>query len=256
MVTRLLYVPRLWTGELVPTGVVTSFANNGNGDRERFFETRRHHPATAGPSYGPAGVAMLTHQMSLSGGIGPSLVRGGGPSVGSSSIGEPSGISGPGTGGIFSSASSIDARYVEELENDFFELEDRYDNLQHERERLASEIEGKTRSIEELQGTLEQYREKLSSLERRCNHLEDEIKGYRILYKLKLACSSFRVGGGGLINWFCQVPGADCLGPVTVRLCEGAFGSPSCTANPSILNFHPSCDGHRQGRKLAATNID
>ncbi|CDS35505.1 Prefoldin [Echinococcus multilocularis] len=84
-----------------------------------------------------------------------------------------------GTSGVFSSASSIDARYVEELENDFFDLEDKYDALARERNDLSMELEAKVRSIEELQTSLEQYKEKVSTLERRCTHLEEEIKGYR-----------------------------------------------------------------------------
>nr|CDS24830.1 Prefoldin [Echinococcus granulosus] len=84
-----------------------------------------------------------------------------------------------GTSGIFSSASSIDARYVEELENDFFDLEDKYDALARERNDISMELEAKVRSIEELQTSLEQYKEKVSTLERRCTHLEEEIKSYR-----------------------------------------------------------------------------
>ncbi len=81
--------------------------------------------------------------------------------------------------GVFSSASSIDARYVEELENDFFDLEDKYDALARERNELSLELDAKVRSVEELQTSLEQYKEKASTLERRCAHLEDEIKQYR-----------------------------------------------------------------------------
>ncbi|VDM31454.1 unnamed protein product [Hydatigera taeniaeformis] len=84
-----------------------------------------------------------------------------------------------GAGGVFSSASSIDARYVEELENDFFDLEDKYDALARERNDLSLELEAKVRSVEELQASLEQYKEKVNTLERRCTHLEEEIKGYR-----------------------------------------------------------------------------
>lgn len=84
-----------------------------------------------------------------------------------------------GAGGVFSSASSIDARYVEELENDFFDLEDKYDALARERNDLSLELEAKVRSVEELQTSLEQYKEKVNTLERRCTHLEEEIKSYR-----------------------------------------------------------------------------
>uniref|UniRef100_A0A5K3FB09 Protein SOGA2 n=2 Tax=Mesocestoides corti TaxID=53468 RepID=A0A5K3FB09_MESCO len=84
-----------------------------------------------------------------------------------------------GATGIFSSASSIDARYVEELENDFFDLEDRYDALARERNDLSLELESKMRSVEELQTSLEQYKEKVVTLERRCAHLEEEVKTYR-----------------------------------------------------------------------------
>ncbi|VDL11671.1 unnamed protein product [Hymenolepis diminuta] len=84
-----------------------------------------------------------------------------------------------GASGVFSSASSIDARYVEELENDFFDLEDKYDALARERNDLSMELEAKVRSIEELQASLEQYKEKVTTLERRCTHLEEEIKTYR-----------------------------------------------------------------------------
>ncbi|KER28311.1 hypothetical protein T265_04840 [Opisthorchis viverrini] len=81
--------------------------------------------------------------------------------------------------GIYSSASSIDARYIEELENDFFALEDKHDALLRERELLASELETKVRMVADLQSTLEQYREKVTLLERRCIHMEEEIKSYR-----------------------------------------------------------------------------
>ncbi|KAL3308012.1 hypothetical protein Ciccas_013463, partial [Cichlidogyrus casuarinus] len=81
--------------------------------------------------------------------------------------------------GVFSSASSIDARYVEELENDFFELEDKYDTLSKEKEELSSELSSKLCQIDELQGALEHYREKISILERRCLHFEEEVKNYR-----------------------------------------------------------------------------
>ncbi|XP_018653642.1 hypothetical protein Smp_134570, partial [Schistosoma mansoni] len=78
-----------------------------------------------------------------------------------------------------SSASSIDARYVEELENDFFALEDKHELLLKERDELNIELEVKIRTISELQTTLDQYREKVSQLERRCGHLEEEVKSYR-----------------------------------------------------------------------------
>ncbi|KAH8856606.1 Protein SOGA3 [Schistosoma japonicum] len=83
------------------------------------------------------------------------------------------------TGINHSSASSIDARYVEELENDFFALEDKHELLQRERDELNLELEVKIRTISELQATLDQYREKVSLLERRCGHLEEEVKSYR-----------------------------------------------------------------------------
>ncbi|VDP85416.1 unnamed protein product, partial [Schistosoma mattheei] len=83
-----------------------------------------------------------------------------------------------------SSASSIDARYVEELENDFFALEDKHELLLRERDELNIELEVKIRTISELQATLDQYREKLSQLERRCGHLEEEVKSYRERLKL------------------------------------------------------------------------
>lgn len=82
-------------------------------------------------------------------------------------------------GGINSSASSIDARYIEELENDFFALEDKHEAVLRERNELTAELEAKARSVTELQTTLEQYKEKVALLERRCLHLEEEIKGYR-----------------------------------------------------------------------------
>lgn len=92
-----------------------------------------------------------------------------------------------GASGIFSSASSIDARYVEELENDFFDLEDKYDALARERNDLSMELEAKVRSVEELQASLEQYKEKVTTLERRCAHLEEEIKTYRcVTLKFKI----------------------------------------------------------------------
>ncbi|CAH8558301.1 unnamed protein product [Schistosoma turkestanicum] len=88
-------------------------------------------------------------------------------------------------GGInHSSASSIDARYVEELENDFFALEDKHELLLRERDELNLELEVKIRTIGELQATLDQYREKVSHLERRCGHLEEEVKSYRERLKL------------------------------------------------------------------------
>uniref|UniRef100_A0A094ZLJ8 Protein SOGA2 n=1 Tax=Schistosoma haematobium TaxID=6185 RepID=A0A094ZLJ8_SCHHA len=83
-----------------------------------------------------------------------------------------------------SSASSIDARYVEELENDFFALEDKHELLLRERDELNIELEVKIRTISELQATLDQYREKVSQLERRCGHLEEEVKSYRERLKL------------------------------------------------------------------------
>ncbi|CAH8639846.1 unnamed protein product [Schistosoma rodhaini] len=83
-----------------------------------------------------------------------------------------------------SSASSIDARYVEELENDFFALEDKHELLLKERDELNIELEVKIRTISELQTTLDQYREKVSQLERRCGHLEEEVKSYRERLKL------------------------------------------------------------------------
>ncbi|CAH8657865.1 unnamed protein product [Dicrocoelium dendriticum] len=83
------------------------------------------------------------------------------------------------TGGVYSSASSIDARYIEELENDFFALEDKHEATLRERDELVTELEAKIRSISDLHATLEQYREKVNHLERRCLHLEEEIKGYR-----------------------------------------------------------------------------
>ncbi|CAH8600840.1 unnamed protein product [Heterobilharzia americana] len=87
-------------------------------------------------------------------------------------------------GVVHSSASSIDARYVEELENDFFALEDKHDLLIRERDELNSELEIKVRTISELQATLDQYREKVTHLERRCGHLEEEVKSYRERLKL------------------------------------------------------------------------
>ncbi|KAL7055014.1 hypothetical protein AAHC03_024281 [Spirometra sp. Aus1] len=81
--------------------------------------------------------------------------------------------------GVYSSASSIDARYVEELENDFFDLEDKYDSLLRERNELSVELDAKMRSIEELQTLVEQYKEKATTLGARCTHLEEEIKTYR-----------------------------------------------------------------------------
>ncbi|VDP80831.1 unnamed protein product [Echinostoma caproni] len=80
---------------------------------------------------------------------------------------------------VHSSASSIDARYIEELENDFFALEDKHEAVVRERNELTTELEAKVRSVTELQTTLEQYKEKVSFLERRCLHLEEEVKGYR-----------------------------------------------------------------------------
>ena len=68
---------------------------------------------------------------------------------------------------------------MEELENDFFDLEDKYDALARERNDLSVELETKVRNIEELQATLEQYKEKVGTLERRCTYLEEEIKSYR-----------------------------------------------------------------------------
>ncbi|BHF84099.1 positive regulation of microtubule motor activity [Sparganum proliferum] len=81
--------------------------------------------------------------------------------------------------GVYSSASSIDARYVEELENDFFDLEDKYDSLLRERNELSVELDAKMRNIEELQTLVEQYKEKATTLGVRCTHLEEEIKTYR-----------------------------------------------------------------------------
>ncbi|KAF7258532.1 hypothetical protein EG68_05211 [Paragonimus skrjabini miyazakii] len=81
--------------------------------------------------------------------------------------------------GMYSSASSIDARYIEELENDFFALEDKHEAALRERDELTAELEAKIRTTAELQATLEQYREKVSLLERRCLHMEEEIKSYR-----------------------------------------------------------------------------
>ncbi|KAM7534555.1 hypothetical protein Aperf_G00000104997 [Anoplocephala perfoliata] len=99
--------------------------------------------------------------------------------------------------GVFSSASSIDARYVEELENDFFDLEDKYDALARERNDLSIELEAKVRSIEELQASLEQYKEKVNSLERRCTHLEEEIKSYRERLRLPESDQGGVASGGG-----------------------------------------------------------
>ncbi|CAL8081169.1 unnamed protein product [Calicophoron daubneyi] len=92
--------------------------------------------------------------------------------------GNGSGNPPPGAG-VYSSASSIDARYIEELENDFFALEDKHEAVLRERDELTTQLEAKVRTIGELQITLEQYREKVATLERRCIHLEEEIKGYR-----------------------------------------------------------------------------
>ncbi|KAA3682032.1 uncharacterized protein DEA37_0011843 [Paragonimus westermani] len=86
---------------------------------------------------------------------------------------------GPSATGMYSSASSIDARYIEELENDFFALEDKHEAVLRERDELTAELEAKIRTTAELQTTLEQYREKVSLLERRCLHMEEEIKSYR-----------------------------------------------------------------------------
>ncbi|CAH8622506.1 unnamed protein product [Schistosoma curassoni] len=66
-----------------------------------------------------------------------------------------------------SSASSIDARYVEELENDFFALEDKHELLLRERDELNIELEGKIRTISELQATLDQYQEEVKSYRER-----------------------------------------------------------------------------------------
>nr|CDS27798.2 Prefoldin [Hymenolepis microstoma] len=103
-----------------------------------------------------------------------------------------------GASGVFSSASSIDARYVEELENDFFDLEDKYDALARERNDLSMELEAKVRSIEELQVSLEQYKEKAATLERRCTHLEEEIKTYRERLRLPESDQGGVAGGTGV----------------------------------------------------------
>ncbi|VDK41423.1 unnamed protein product [Taenia asiatica] len=103
-----------------------------------------------------------------------------------------------GPGGVFSSASSIDARYVEELENDFFDLEDKYDALARERNDLSLELEAKARSVEEMQTSLEQYKEKVNTLERRCTHLEEEIKSYR--ERLRLPESDQGGVAGGAVD--------------------------------------------------------
>lgn len=82
-------------------------------------------------------------------------------------------------GGLYSSGSSIDTRYVEELENDFFGLEDRHEAALREKDQLAADLQAQIRTTSELHNTLDQYREKVSTLERRCIHLEEEVKGYR-----------------------------------------------------------------------------
>nr|CAH8866808.1 unnamed protein product [Trichobilharzia regenti] len=87
-------------------------------------------------------------------------------------------------GVVHSSVSSIDARYVEELENDFFALEDKHEMLIKDYDELNSELEIKVRTISDLQTTLDQYREKVTLLERRCGHLEEEVKSYRERLKL------------------------------------------------------------------------
>ncbi|THD27222.1 Prefoldin [Fasciola hepatica] len=99
-------------------------------------------------------------------------------------------------GGIHSSASSIDARYIEELENDFFALEDKHEAVLRERNELTAELEAKVRSVTELQTALEQYKEKVSLLERRCLHLEEEIKGYRERLRLPESDQSHQPVGG------------------------------------------------------------
>ncbi|TPP65307.1 Protein SOGA2 [Fasciola gigantica] len=100
------------------------------------------------------------------------------------------------SGGIHSSASSIDARYIEELENDFFALEDKHEAVLRERNELTAELEAKVRSVTELQTALEQYKEKVSLLERRCLHLEEEIKGYRERLRLPESDQSHQPVGG------------------------------------------------------------
>jgi uncharacterized coiled-coil DUF342 family protein len=77
------------------------------------------------------------------------------------------------------SQTSVDARYVEELENDFFDLEDKYDAMVKEKEELQFDLQEKIRTSEELRRQVDEYRAEVASLDKRSAHLEEEVRTYR-----------------------------------------------------------------------------
>lgn len=77
------------------------------------------------------------------------------------------------------STSSIDTKYVEELENDFFDLEDKYDEMCKEKSDLEKELMEKSHTNEDLLEDIETYKNKIVHFERRVQHLDEEVHNYR-----------------------------------------------------------------------------
>ena len=55
----------------------------------------------------------------------------------------------------------MDDKYVEELENDLFEMEDRYESVKQKHEELEVELDSKMQYMESLDGQLVEYRNKV-----------------------------------------------------------------------------------------------
>ena len=55
----------------------------------------------------------------------------------------------------------IDDKYVEELENDLFEMEDRYESVKQKHEELEVELDSKLQYMESLDSQLVEYRNKV-----------------------------------------------------------------------------------------------
>ncbi|PAA80557.1 hypothetical protein BOX15_Mlig012311g2 [Macrostomum lignano] len=92
---------------------------------------------------------------------------------------------GSGTGGgSGAGGSSFDEKYVEDLENDLFDMEDKYEALCREKTQLETQMEERLGDIEDLEAELESCRAKISGLEKRVAQLEQEIKSYRERLKL------------------------------------------------------------------------
>ncbi|PAA58551.1 hypothetical protein BOX15_Mlig017524g1, partial [Macrostomum lignano] len=87
--------------------------------------------------------------------------------------------SGRSAGGGRSAAGNLDDKYVEELESDLFELEDKYAVLCRDKQLLDAQLEERLGDIEDLERELDSCKTRGSTLEKRIPQLEQEVRCYR-----------------------------------------------------------------------------